>query len=445
MNILFLTPQLPYPPRQGTTIRNYNLILHLSQRHTIDLLTFLAPGEILTPDSPLHTLCRRVAAVDQPLRTTSRRALDTLTTLTPDMGLRLESPAMWEILKAWTAQNPYDIVQVEGIELAQYGMHAAGRARGYRAALVFDNHNCEYLLQQRNAANDLRLPRRWPAAAYSLAQWQKLRRYEAQILDAADATVAVSEADKQAMQRIAPHARITVVSNGIDLEAYRPANSTDPTGPAGPTGTSAGGRTPTTTQGSTTTGANLDPTARPKLVFTGKMDYRPNIDAALWFGREVLPLIAAQQPHALLQLVGMNPHARLDELHGNPNVEITGAVEDTRPYIRGAAVYIIPMRVGGGTRFKALEAMALGKAIVSTSLGVEGILVASGRELLLADTPRDFAAAVLRLLQDQRGGGSLSHGLGALARAFVERQYGWQSIIPQLDIVYQQVLQQPVK
>jgi glycosyltransferase involved in cell wall biosynthesis len=353
--------------------------------------------------------------VDQPLRTTSRRALDTLTTLTPDMGLRLESPAMWEILRAWTAQNPYDIVQVEGIELAQYGMHAAGRARGRGAALVFDNHNCEYLLQQRNATNDLRLPRRWPAAAYSLAQWQKLRRYEAEILHAADATVAVSEADKQAMQRIAPHAGITVVSNGIDLQEYRP------------------------------TGANPDPGARPKLVFTGKMDYRPNIDAALWFGREVLPLVAAQQPNVLLQLVGMNPHARLDELRSDPHVEITGAVEDTRPYIAGAAVYVIPMRVGGGTRFKALEAMALGKAIVSTSLGVEGIPVASGSELLLADTPPDFAAAVLHLLEDQRGGGSLSRGLGALARAFVERQYGWQSIIPQLDIVYQQVLQQPVK
>ena len=105
MNILFLTPQLPYPPRQGTTIRNFNLILHLAQRHTIDLLTFLAPGEQLAADSPLHTLCRKVAAVPQPARSSRRRAADTLTTLTPDMGLRLESPAMWDLVRTWTVQT----------------------------------------------------------------------------------------------------------------------------------------------------------------------------------------------------------------------------------------------------------------------------------------------------------------------------------------------------
>jgi polysaccharide biosynthesis protein PslH len=415
MNILFLTPQLPYPPRQGTTIRNYNLILHLAQRHTIDLLTFLAPGEELAAGSPLHSLCRKVAAVPQPARSSRRRAVDTLTTLTPDMGLRLESPAMWDLVRTWTVQTAYDLVQVEGIELAQYGMAVGGHKARRAPALIFDNHNCEYLLQKRNALNDLRLPRRWPAAGYSLAQWQKLRRYETMILQAADATIAVSAADKQAMLAIAPEAGITVVSNGIDLDVYRPPTS-----------------------GTVDTAIN---TVQPKFVFTGKMDYRPNIDAALWFAEEVLPLVVAKEPNACLQLVGMNPHARLDVLRADPHVAITGAVPDTRPYIAGAAVYVIPMRVGGGTRFKALEAMACGKAIVSTSLGVEGIPVQHGRELLLADTPADFAAAVLRLVADLRSGGALQQQLGTAARRFVEQHYGWQTIIPQLDAVYQQVYQ----
>lgn len=417
MNILFLTPQLPYPPRQGTTIRNYNLILHLARQHTIDLLTFLAPGEQLAADSPLHTLCRKVAAVPQPARSGRRRAADTLTTLTPDMGLRLESPAMWDLVRTWTVQTHYDLVQVEGIELAQYGMSVAGHKAGRTPALVFDNHNCEYLLQKRNALNDLRLPRRWPAAGYSLAQWQKLRRYETMILHAADATVAVSEADKQAMLAIAPGAGITVVSNGIDLDAYRPA--------------AAGGEA---------SGTGPD-AAQPTFVFTGKMDYRPNIDAALWFAEEVLPPVVAQEPNACLQLVGMNPHARLDVLRGDPHIMITGAVPDTRPYIAAAAVYVIPMRVGGGTRFKALEAMACGKAIVSTSLGVEGIPVQHGRELLLADTPADFATAVLRLVADLRSAGALQQQLGTAARRFVEQHYGWATIIPLLNEVYQQVYQ----
>jgi glycosyltransferase involved in cell wall biosynthesis len=301
------------------------------------------------------------------------------------------------------------VVQVEGIELIQYGVRAAGQGR--RAALVFDNHNCEYLLQQRNALNDLRLPRRWPAAAYSLVQWRKLVRYEAAALAAAAATVAVSEADKQAMLRIAPQGRITVISNGIDLDEYRPS-------------------------------AALPDAAAPRLVFTGKMDYRPNVDAALWFAAEVLPLIAAQEPAAVLQLVGMNPHPRLDPLRGQPNIEITGAVDDTRPYIAAAAVYLIPMRVGGGTRFKALEAMACARPIVSTALGVEGIPVHHEQEMLIADTPSAFAAQVLRLIADLRSGGALAQRLGATARRFVEERYGWTTIVPHFDRLYQEVKNQ---
>jgi sugar transferase (PEP-CTERM/EpsH1 system associated) len=421
MQLLFLTPQLPFPPRQGTTIRNFNLLRHLAQRHTIDLLTMLAPGEQLAADNPLHALCRRIAAAPQPARPASRRALDTFTTLTPDMGLRLESAAMWALVDEWTAQTTYDIVQVEGIELAQYGRQVAGRKRGKGPALIFDNHNCEYLLQQRNAFNDLRLPRRWPAAVYSLAQWRKLVRYEAATLNAADAAVAVSEADRQAMLRIAPQAQISVISNGIDLEEYQPS-------PAHPADLRSGTRSPAQS---------------PKLVFTGKMDYRPNIDAALWFAQEVLPLITAQEPSAVFQLVGMNPHARLDVLAGQPNIEITGAVADTRPYIQGAAVYVIPMRIGGGTRFKVLEAMACAKAIVSTTLGVEGIPVRHEEDLLLADSPADFARQVLQLIADASAGAPRGQALGAAARRFVEARYGWESIIPQFDHLYQQV--QPEK
>ena len=423
MNILVVTPQLPYPPRQGTTIRNYNLIRGLAQRHTVDLLTFLAPGEALAPDNPLLTHCRRVACVTQPERTLHDRARTTFSTLTPDMGLRLESPAMHALIASWTQQQSYDAVQIEGIELAQYGLAVAGKRRGrQRPALIFDDHNCEYLLQQRNAFTDLRRPRRWPAAAYSLIQWQKLRRYETSVIQGADAVVAVSAADRAALQRLGAATPITVVSNGIDLTYYQPR-----TAMASPI---------------------------PTIVFTGKMDYRPNIDAVLWFAQQVLPRILAQAPAARFQIVGMNPHARLDVLRDNPAIEITGAVADTRPYLQQAAVYVIPMRVGGGTRFKALEAMACARPIVSTALGVEGIPVTDGVELLLADTPGAFAAAVLRLLADRRAGGQpggqpggpgrgqdgpLGRALGAAARRFVEERYAWDTIVPQFDQLYQRV------
>jgi len=400
VKFLVLTPQLPYPPRQGTTIRNYNLIRGLAQRHTIDLLTFLAPGETLTPDNPLLALCRRVACVVQPERTLRARALATFSTLTPDMGLRLESAAMHALVTSWTRREEYAAVQIEGIELAQYGLAVAGRRHHpARPALIFDDHNCEYLLQQRNAFTDLRHPRRWPAATYSLIQWQKLRRYESAILRGADAVVAVSAADHAALLTLGASTPIHIVANGIDLDAYRPLDA--PGAPA------------------------------PTVVFTGKMDYRPNIDAVLWFADAVLPRIVALAPAVRFQIVGMNPHPRLDALRANPAIEITGAVADTRPFIHQAAAYVIPMRVGGGTRFKALEAMACGAPIVSTSLGVEGIGVRNGQEMLLADTPEAFARAALRLLTD--GSGALRQQLSAHGRRFVEQRYDWQTIIPQFE------------
>jgi len=401
VRILFITPQAPYPPRQGATMRNYYFIRGLARNHAVDLLTFLAPGDQIADDSPLKTLCTRIAAVEQPMRTALQRVHSTLTTLTPDMGLRLESEAMHRLARQWLAETHYDVVQIEGIELAQYARPLLERRRDpERPALVFDDHNCEYLLQKRNAFTDLRHPQRWPAAAYSLVQWRKLRRYEAAIVRSADAVVAVSEADRRALLDLGAPTPIVVAPNGIDLEAYRPPETVSPL------------RT---------------------IVFTGKMDYRPNIDAVLWFSQNVLPRVLAKAPDVRFQIVGMNPHPRLNALRGHPAIEITGAVPDTRPYIHQAGAYVIPMRVGGGTRFKALEALACAAPVVSTTLGVEGVDVRDGQELLIADEPEAFAAAVLRLLEDAQKGGALRRRLGAQGRRFVEQHYGWEQILPKLE------------
>ncbi len=407
MKLLLLTPQLPWPPRQGTAIRNFNLIEQLASRHTVDLLTFLAADETLDGDNPLHTLCRRVAALPQPQRATRARLRDTLLSGQPDMALRLADPAMTTLVRAFAASGDYDIVQAEGIEMAHYGLVASADGR---AVFVFDDHNCEYLMQQRNAQTDLRSPARWPAAAYSLVQWRKLRRYEAWLCDRAAGVAAVSQADADALRVVAPHARIRVVSNGIDLEAYAPAPAQNP-----PSGSRA----------------------LRTLVFTGKMDYRPNIDAVLWFADKVLPLIRRQAAEAHFLIVGRNPHPRLDALRSNPAVTLTGAVDDVRPLIRDAAVYVIPLRVGGGTRFKALEAMAAGKPIVSTRLGVEGLGVRDGSEMLLADDPRAFADAVLKLLAPQNE--PLRDHLAANARRFVEENSGWSPIVRKLEALYTEV------
>jgi len=337
-----------------------------------------------------------------PRRSTARRAADTFLSPWPDMGLRLWSTEFAAKLNAWLADTHYDVVQVEGIELARYMLPLR------HSTFVFDDHNCEYLLQQRTFETDLRNPKRWPGAAYSFAQWRKLRAFEASICRVADRVVAVSDADAAALQRLVPGLNVTVVPNGIDAESYAiPISGPSPVGHL-PTGE---GRT--------------------NLVFTGTMDFRPNVDAALWFAQEVLPLVRQQEPGARFVIVGQKPHRRLDILRDRGDVTLTGAVDDTRPYLAGASVHVVPLRMGGGTRFKILEAAAMGKAMVSTSLGCEGFPVKNGRELLMADSPREFANAVTALLRDP----ARRAELGANARALADA-YDWKNIIPKMEEVY---------
>jgi glycosyltransferase involved in cell wall biosynthesis len=398
--LLILTPQLPFPPHQGTTIRNYNLIRYLAEHYQIYLFTFLAEGQQLGPDNPLRQLCQRVETAQQPQRAILQRGVQTVSQPQPDMALRLASPQAQEILTRLVTEEAVDLLQVEGIEMAAYGRlaQAVSQAQGRPLPLLFDDHNAEYLLQKRAALVDLGQPRRWLAGAYSLVQWWKLARYERQICEEAQGVAVVSQPDQQALARLSPRIQPRVIPNGIDLAAYPPGH-------------------PQAVEPGT-------------LLFTGKMDYRPNVDAALWFGQQVLPHIRVRVPHARFLVVGMNPHPRLDVLRADPGITITGAVDAILPYLQQAAVYVVPMRVGGGTRFKVLEAMSCAKAIVSTSLGVEGIGVTHGQELLIGDSPEAFAAHCSRLLLEEEPGQGQS--LGRAARSFVESHYAWPRIIPHM-------------
>ncbi len=420
--ILILTPQLPVPPQlltgtsQGTTIRNYHLIAGLARRHTVHLASFVAPEDRALKDGSsevvdvLRTLCDRIELAPQPWRSLRARARDTLVRSRPDMALRLESPVMRQKIARLLqeAAGTYDVVQIEGLEMAPYLFWSGPDAeallsREPRPLTVFDDHNAEYLLQQRAFLTDLRHPRRWIAAAYSFVQWQKLAAYERRVCRAADRVVAVSEADREALQRLVPGLQVAVVPNGVDLDFLRP------------------GAVPP-----------LAGLRQPALVFTGKMDYRPNVDAVLWFVEAVLPLIQAEAPDVHFYVVGQKPHPRLASLADHPAVTVTGRVPDVRPYIAGAAVYVVPLRIGGGTRLKVLEAMAMGQAVVSTRLGCDGFPFQDGREVVFADEAAGFAASVIRLLRDRQAAAQL----GQRARAYVAAHFGWDAILPRLEAVY---------
>lgn len=397
MRILILTPQRPYPPHQGTTLRNFNLIKELAKRHTVCVLTFLESDQNPGDPGPLLEWCEWLETIPVPRRSTGLRLRQMLTTSRPDMSLRLWSPPLADRLAARLREKPFDVVEIEGIEMAPY-LPLIESARP-RPLIIYDAHNAEWILQQRACLADVQHPARWPAAAYSWVQWQRLRRYEANLLSRVDHTIAMSQPDEAALRAVAPAAPMTIIPNGVDLAAYGEFHG--------------------------------DPIPY-DLLFTGKMDFRPNIDAVLWFGQRVLPLIQAQRSDTTFAIVGQRPHPRLDVLRSLPGVTITGYVEDVRPYLAGATVYVAPLRVGGGTRLKLLEAMMMRAPIVSTTVGAEGFPVVNNREMILADEPESFAREVLALLNQP----NQRKALGAAGRAFAEANYGWDSLVPQLEQIY---------
>jgi sugar transferase (PEP-CTERM/EpsH1 system associated) len=403
MKLLLLTPQLPYPPHQGTAIRNLHLLAGLTQRHAVTLLSFREPWQSVT-DTPVPDLCTAVHTVPAPsARPLGQRLRTTLLSTRPDMELRLASDAFETTLERLLEGDAFDVVQVEGIELGRYALNVRRRRLlPPSTALVFDDHNAEYLLQQRAFLTDLRQPRRWPAAAYSLIQWRKLRQFERAVCHAANGVVAVSEADARAIRRLAPDIDPVVVPNGVDVAYFHPDTTPRVTG------------------------------KQATLVFTGKMDFRPNVDAVVWFCDEILPRLRTERAEVEFVIVGREPHRRVQALAARPGVAVTGFVDDVRPYIAGAAVYVVPLRMGGGTRLKVLQAMAMARPIVSTAVGAEGIAVRPGEHLLMANGPAEFAQAILSLLADP----GRAAALGTRARALAEEQYAWHHVVPRLEAVY---------
>ena len=368
------------------------------------------------PDE-LRATCQRIAAFPVPKRTSQDRLRTLLTSGLPDMAWRLWSPEFAAQFQDWIQQEQFDIVQIEGIELARYMLSAESLVLGSKhSALIFDDHNCEYLMQKRWFERDIKNPRRLHAALYSLAQWRKLAAFECASIQRAQATLCCSSEDRAALQQLAPASDPQVIYNGIDVATYAAFQTVN----VKPQTSDSKRQTPA---------ANHQPT----LVFTGKMDFRPNIDAMLWFGWEVWPRIRQAQPNTRWLIVGQKPSPRLDVLRRDPNIEITGEVPDPRPYIAQATVYIAPLRVGGGTRFKLMEAMAMRRPIVTTRLGCEGFDITPGREMMLADAPVDFADAVLALLNEPTRARSMTEN----AFAIVAQQYDWSAIVPKLEKIYE--------
>jgi glycosyltransferase involved in cell wall biosynthesis len=405
MNVLYLVPQSPYPPRSGPTIRNLSLLKGLAAaRHRVTTVTFsestpipgCSPAEIVRALEPYGGV--ELAPLEP--RTKVRRVLD-LRRTEPDLARRLVSDPLVSLCRHLLAHQRFDLVHIGGLEMAA---SALALDRG-GAVTVLDEHNAEYLLQKRNCLNELRLGGSPIGLAYSAIQWKKLEAYERMVCRAADAVVAVSEPDAAALRTLAPDIEPVVVPNPIDVREY--------TLPSAPT-------------------INRPPV----LLFTGTMDYRPNIDAVVWLCHQVLPRLRVALPGVRIQIVGQRPAPAVRRLAELPGVEVVGAVPDDRPYLRGADLYVVPMRVGGGIRLKILQAMASGVPVVATSLAYEGIAATPGEHLAVGDSPAEFARAVVALVEAPERRARMV----ARARALVESSYDWRIVVPRLVALYERLV-----
>jgi glycosyltransferase involved in cell wall biosynthesis len=404
MKLAFIVQRLVYPPDAGTPIRNYNLIAQAARHHSVHVFGF---GEPDKPPAPLResgVIMHLLPA--PPERTKGERLRQLIATREPDMAGRSRSPALEGLLARELVAFAPDVVQAQALDMA-YTLQLA-RQLLPKVALVLDQHNAEYLLQKRAALVDLRRPERWPQAAYSLVQWRRLLRYERLACSLADIVIAVSAQDAEALRRISPRTRYAIVPSGVDLAYYRGVQ------PAPQFATEPG----------------------PHFVFPGKMDFRPNVDAAVWFAREVLPQVRGHLPNASFWVVGRQPHPEVLALTKHPGVHVTGEVPDARPYLAGATAVVVPVRMGGGTKLKVGEGAALARPLILTAIAAEGYQARPGRDYLLANTAREMVAACLRVAEDR----ALAESLGWNAFRNIAEPLAWERLGPCLDEVYEQAL-----
>jgi len=401
--VLVLSQTVPFPPDGGAWIRTYNLLRALARRFELTILCFeraiaASDGFAFNEGASLRALSQLGHAEIFPipqrhsrLRFLADHARSLLRGRVFTQYL-YESGAFRERLRQLVAEGGYDLVHVDSLDLAAYLPLLQG------LPVACTHHNVESALLRRRARADASAAVR----AYAAHQAGLMEATERAWCPRVALNIAVSEDDAAALARLAPAARFTIVPNGVDTRFFQPGP--DPEGEG--------------------------------LVFVGGANWFPNRDALEYFCRDILPLLRRNRPDLRVTWVGAASEEDRRSFLARHGVELTGYVDDIRPRVRDAACFIAPLRVGGGSRLKILDAWALGKAVVSTSVGCEGLAAQHGRNILVADDPAAFAAAVERVLVDR----TLRRELGRAARALVERVYAWDVVGAGLVDAYEALL-----
>lgn len=390
MKILHLSPWLPYPPNWGFAKRVYHVLEVLARRHQVTLVSYSdgRPGEA-DDIAVLERICDAVHTVPAPSFAMGKRVAQFASLASPRSFQRqiIHSPQMQQKLDEVARGEPFDIIHVQTSQIACFQLDP-------RSVVVLDEHNIEYELYYRMYQSETSPIRR----CFSWLEYYKFRREEMATWHQVAGCVMTSQREADVVNSLAPTIPTAVVPNAVDTDFFAPS------------------RTP------------VDPDA---IVLTGLMKYRPNVDGALWFVKDILPRILQKRPRATFYIVGGEAPPEITRL-ASANVVVTGSVDDVRPYVHKAAVFAVPLRIGSGTRLKVLEGLAMGKPMVSTALGCEGIELTHGEHLLIEDAPEAFADAVLELMTNA----DLARRLSEHGRALMERQYRWETAVEALEAFY---------
>lgn len=391
-SLLFLCHRIPFPPDKGEKIRAFRILEHLALRYRVTLGCFIDDVADKAHISALEPYCTELRCFDLPRETAKLRALKGLLTGSPLTVASFANAAMGRWVSDVLAREMHDVVFVYSSAMAQYVMDRD--LRGARLIMDFVDVDSD---KWRQYAAETTGPMRWVYRR----ETHKLLAFDRQVAARADAGIFVSDAEAALWRTLAPEAAAKThgIANGIDCRYFSPRHVWS---------------SPFSGHG-------------PHFVFTGTMDYWPNVDAVKWFAANVFPKLRAARPDATFTIVGAKPTNEVSALQSQAGVHVTGRVSDVRPYLAYAHAAVAPMRIARGIQNKILEAMATAKPVVSTAQGLEGIDATPERHLLLADTADDFFYACLRASEPDAA------AIGLAARRLMEDAYTWERRLQGLD------------
>jgi sugar transferase (PEP-CTERM/EpsH1 system associated) len=401
LNVLLLSPWLPWPPFDGARIRIFETLRYLSRRHSITLLAAVRHPEEVAQTTALKEVCERIVTVviPQTIQAVLRRlAMGSLRGM-PLVQCFHYDPNFARTVRELTSQGAYDIIHIEFPFLTPYLTAVSSQSRAQK---ILSMHNIESI----RLARELRYSKR--NSRYLAIQWDRLffASWEQRAIQQFDGITAVSEPDTAWIQQHAPAMPVELAPNGVDTAYFSPARASN---------------------------------ARPSVVFTGLMNHPPNVDAAIWFCQAILPELRRKHPSICFDIVGRKPHPKVLGLGKRKGVHVTGEVVDIRPYLAAGSALVVPLRSGGGTRLKILQAMAMERPVISTSLGAEGLEVQPGVNILIADDPAQFVRQIRWLISEPQA----ADRLGKAGRRLVEDKYDWRMCLYGLERLYDKLLGNP--